>query len=330
LGVLANLAQFWRLTREVDISALRADFEQPVRVDVLGSEPHMAERLAGLLDPADTAVSLLDRDLAGDLRVGTLADWSETNRGRVDADAYILAIGRSLDPDARRAVSVISQGDAPVLLVHPRNTSDVVLVGVPEERVLSLTPDMPESVVRDQLVASLVAAAPHALLPLARRHPLIREAVAHHLILDAARVNAQFAAISNLPGLIPVVGNLFESVADLLILTKNQVLLVVKLGGLYGRDLELSQQLLVEVAPVVGGAFLWRTTARTLVGLLPGFLGIVPKTLVAYTGTYIVGHMANYYFRYGQEPPAEFVAQVRRDALQLARSSLARFTRKND
>jgi uncharacterized protein (DUF697 family) len=325
--VLANLAQFWRLTRELDIGALRADFEQPVRLDVLGSEPRLAEHLATLLDPADTAVSLLDRDLGGDLRVGTLAEWSDVNGGRVDADAYVLVIGRALDPDARRAISVISQGDAPVLLVQQqRDSPDVVLVGVPEERLLTLDQDMPEGVVRDRLVAALVQAAPRVLLPLARRHPLIREAVAEHLILDAARVNAQFAAVSNLPGLIPVIGNLFESVADLLVLTKNQVLLVIKLGGLYGRDLELSQQLLFELAPVVGGAFLWRTTARTLVTFLPPWLSVVPKTLVAYSGTYVVGHVANYYFRYGREPPAEFVAQVRRDALRLARDSLERLT----
>jgi uncharacterized protein (DUF697 family) len=328
--VLVNLGQFWRVTREIDVNALRADFERPVRLDVLGSEPRMAEQLANLLDPTDAAVSLLDRDLAGDIRVGTLEDWSNANRGKVDADAYIVTVGRGVDPEGRRALAAISQGKAPVLLVQPRDGSDVVVVGIPEERVLALAPDMPESVVRDRLVAALVRAAPGVVLPLARRHPLIREPVARHLILDASRVNAQFAAVSNVPGLVPVIGTMFEAVADLFVLTKNQVLLVLKLGGLYGRDLRFSQQLLMEIAPVVGSAFVWRTAARTLVGLLPALISALPKTAVAYMGTYVVGEMAHYYFRYGREPPADFARQVREDALRLARARLGRFMRKKE
>ncbi|MBV9356808.1 MAG: hypothetical protein JO023_14940 [Chloroflexi bacterium] len=327
--MLANIGQFWRLTREVDINAVRADFERPVRLDVLGSERALATRFASLLDPTDTVVNLLDRDLAGDIRVGTLADWVSSHRGRTDADAYMLVVGSQLEPEARRAISMITQGEAPVLLVQTDPNPDVVFVGVPQERLLTLGPDLSESQVRDRLVAGLMQMAPDTMLPLARRHPMIRDCVARHLVLDTSRVNAQFAAVSNLPGLIPIVGSVFESVADLLVLTKNQILLVLKLAGLYGRDVRLGHELIMEVGPVVGGAFVWRTAARTLVSFLPPLLGFVPKTLVAFTGTYIVGEMSSYYFRYGQEPPAEFVAQVRRDALRLARGPIERITRKS-
>jgi uncharacterized protein (DUF697 family) len=115
--------------------------------------------------------------------------------------------------------------------------------------------------------------------------------------------------------------------ADMLVLTKNQVLLLFKLGGLYGRDLRFSRELFFEVAPVVGGAFFWRTSARALVGLLPGIVGIVPKTLVAYVGTFVVGEIARYYFRYGRKPPPEVVRELSAEGARIARDALSRLRR---
>jgi uncharacterized protein (DUF697 family) len=123
------------------------------------------------------------------------------------------------------------------------------------------------------------------------------------------------------------VGGLVGDVADVLVLTKNQVLLLFKLAGLYGRDLEIGRQLLVEILPVVGGAFFWRTTARALVGLLPSMLALLPKTLVAYTGTYVVGQMARYYYHHGSKPPPDVVRQLRDDGARLAHATLSRFRR---
>jgi uncharacterized protein (DUF697 family) len=154
---------------------------------------------------------------------------------------------------------------------------------------------------------------------------LLREPVAEHLIRDTARVNAQFAAISSLPANLPLVGGLVGDVADVLVLTKNQVLLLFKLAGLYGRDLELGRRLLIEILPVVGGAFFWRTTARALVGLLPPLLGLLPKTVVAYTGTYVVGQIARYYYHHGHRPPPEIMRELRADGIRLAQATLARF-----
>jgi uncharacterized protein (DUF697 family) len=165
------------------------------------------------------------------------------------------------------------------------------------------------------------------MLSAGRRHPLLREPIADHLIRDTARVNAQFAAISSLPANLPLIGGLVGDMADVLVLTKNQVLLLFKLAGLYGRDLALGRQLIVEILPIVGGAFFWRTTARALVGLLPSLLGLLPKTLVAYTGTYVVGQMAHYYYRYGDRPPPELVRELRAEGARLARETLARFKR---
>jgi uncharacterized protein (DUF697 family) len=166
------------------------------------------------------------------------------------------------------------------------------------------------------------------MLSAGRRHPLLRESVADHLIRDASRVNAQFAALSSVPATIPLLGGVVGDMADMLVLTKNQVLLLFKLAGLYGRDLELGRTLLVEIMPVVGSAFVWRSTARVLVGMLPSLLGMVPKTLVAYTGTYVVGQTARYYYRIGRQPPPEFALELREEAARLGRQTLARLHRR--
>jgi uncharacterized protein (DUF697 family) len=195
---------------------------------------------------------------------------------------------------------------------------------VPDDRIVSLEPGMGDDEARDRLFTTLVRCAPEVLLAAGRRHPLLREPVAEHLIRDTSRVNAQFAAISSIPANIPLVGGLVGDMADILVLTKNQVLLLFKLAGLYGRDLTLGRQLLVEITPVVGGAFVWRSAARTLLGLVPGLLGMLPKTMVAYSGTYVVGQMARYYYRYGRKPPPGFAQELREESLRIARDALSR------
>jgi uncharacterized protein (DUF697 family) len=312
--VIGNLTQFWRLTRELDIAALRSDFERAASLGILGSSMAAAERVARLIDPHGE----LDSE-----RLGVLgADRPP------DADVYVVAIDQtSLDQAARRALNQLSLEDTPLLLARLDEAAEFLVLGVPEERVVQLSPGDPDSVMRDRLLAALVRSAPEAMLPLGRRYPVLREAVARHLIRDTARANAQFAALSSLPASIPLVGGLVGDMADMLVLTKNQVLLLFKLAGLYGRDLSLGRDLITEVLPVVGGGFVWRSTARALVGLLPTALSLLPKTVVAYTGTYVVGETARYYYEHGRRPPREHVRQLQAEGQRLAQSVLARLRR---
>ena len=311
--MIGNIAQFWRLTRELDVGGLRDRFERPVSLRVLGSDPSVAQRVARLIEP-DPA--------AGEVSAGVLGELS-----RERADLYIAAIAGALEPDARRALSDLSVSETPLVLVQSSGAEGMLVVGIPEDRVLTLGATDSDNEARERLFKALVHAAPEVMLSAGRRHPLLREPVAEHLIRDTSRVNAQFAALSSLPANLPLVGGLVGDMADVLVLTKNQLLLLFKLAGLYGRDLALGRQLLAEIVPVVGGAFLWRTTARALVGLLPSLLGVVPKTVVAYSGTYVVGQMARYYYHYGDKPPPELVKDLRAEGTRLARETLGRLRR---
>jgi uncharacterized protein (DUF697 family) len=311
--VIGNLTQFWRLTRELDVQGLRASFERPVSLRVVGSDLWLAQRVARLIEP--------DPD-ASEVTAGLLGASSHDR-----ADVYIVAIGSPLEPNARRDLSDLSVSETPLIVVRADGAEDTIL-GIPEDRVCTLGPAEGDDVVRDRLFRVLVLAAPEVMLSAGRRHPLLREPVAEHLIRDTSRVNAQFAALSSLPANIPLIGGLVGDMADVLVLTKNQVLLLFKLAGLYGRDLELGGQLIAEVMPVVGGAFVWRSAARALVGLLPSVLGLFPKTLVAYTGTYVVGQSARYYYRFGRKPPPEFMRELRTESSRLARETLSRLQRR--
>ena len=308
--MIGNITQFWRITRELDIGGLRDALDRPVKLRVLGSDPAIAERVARLIEPDP---------MAGEVTPGVLGAL-----GRERADTYIVAIDGPLDADARRTLNDLSVSEVPLILIQSEDAAGMLVLGVPEERKLTIGRAEADYEVRERLFRALVIAAPDVMLAAARRHPLLREPVAEHLIRDTSRVNAQFAALSSLPANIPLVGGLVGDMADMLVLTKNQVLLLFKLAGLYGRDLALGRQLIVEVLPVVGGAFVWRTTARALVGLLPTLLGVVPKTLVAYTGTYVVGQSARYYYRFGRKPPPEVMRQLRQQGADLARGALAR------
>jgi uncharacterized protein (DUF697 family) len=311
--VIGNIAQFWRLTRELDVAALRESFERLVSLRVLGSDLAAAHRVARLIEP-DPAL--------GEVSVGVLG---ETSRER--ADVYVVAIAGPLESEARRVLSDLSVSETPLVLVQSEAAAGLLVLGIPDDRMITLGEATADDGARELLFKALVRAAPEVMLSAGRRHPLLREPVAEHLIRDTARVNAQFAAVSSLPANLPLIGGLVGDMADLIVLTKNQVLLLFKLAGLYGRDLALGRQLIVEVMPVVGGAFVWRTTARALVGLLPSLLGLLPKTLVAYSGTYVVGQMARYYYHYGHKPPPELVRDLRDESIRLAKETLSRLKR---
>jgi uncharacterized protein (DUF697 family) len=312
--LIANISQFWRITRELDIHSLRESFERPVSLRVLGSDQAIADRVARLIEPDPEA---------GEVTAAVLGSQS-----REQADAYVVAISGPLDADARRVLSDLSVGDAPLLVVQSEDAEGLLVLGIPDERIITLGAAEPDEEARDRLFRALVQAAPEVILSAGRRHPLLREPIAEHLIFDTSRVNAQFAALASLPATLPFFGGIVGDVADTIVLTKNQVLLLFKLAGLYGRDVQFGPELIIELLPVVGGAFFWRTTARALVGLLPPLLGLLPKTAVAYTGTFVVGHTARYYYRFGKLPPPEIAHELRQEAHRLAEATLARLPRR--
>src|SRR5215216_3801357 len=152
-----------------------------------------------------------------------------------------------------------------------------------------------------------------------RALPVFRAAAAKQVIDETSAANAQFSLVSNLPAILPVIGNLAAAGADFIVLTKNQVMMLYKLAAVFGRDLRDQRTILQDVLPVVGAGLLWRTVARQAVTWLPFAAGTIPKLAIAYMGTMAVGRAAEYYYRTGLKPTRSQVDQFVRQAAELLR-----------
>ncbi|MBI4492671.1 MAG: hypothetical protein HY690_07760 [Chloroflexi bacterium] len=320
--MISNITQFWRIVRELNLDELERELRRPLAIRVSGSDAALLERAAGVLFPAREAA--VQRVLLPEQAVAGVADL----------ELLVLPAGRRATAQEVSAAHVLATRGAPVVLIvaaeQPLALADETpladLPGFPAEQV-AMVDLRDEAAARDRLVEAIVDAAPQVRLALARQHPVFREAVADRLVRETSGANAQFALFSSLPAYVPLLGGLVGDVADMMVLTKNQALLLFKLAGIYGRDPSARTRLLAEILPVVGGAFLWRSLARSLIGLLPTFVSAVPKTAVAFVGTYLVGEIARYYYDYGQRPPPATVQRFREEGLRLFRSAMGRLRR---
>jgi uncharacterized protein (DUF697 family) len=163
-------------------------------------------------------------------------------------------------------------------------------------------------------------------LAAAARLPALRAAYTHELIGGACFSNASYALASGLPQQIPLLSLPFAA-ADILVLTKNQAMMVYKLALAHGASPDL-QARLTELMPVVGGGFVWRQLARTLMSLIPVW-GLLPKVAIAYAGTYATGVLAERWYSSGELIAGERLKQLGEQALDYgrdqARDMVARF-----
>ena len=183
------------------------------------------------------------------------------------------------------------------------------------EIAAALVPEIVERLPVDQRVAA------------ARRLPGLREVAARMVIADTSFSNASYALTSALPELIPVL-NLPLNAADMLVLTKNQALMVYRIGLAFGAPADFQAQMR-EIMPVIGGGFFWRQMARQLIGLVPGF-GLVPKVAVAYGGTYATGQAAALWFSRGEVLSRGALRRLYQQAMQLGRQRAAELLKRRD
>jgi uncharacterized protein (DUF697 family) len=149
----------------------------------------------------------------------------------------------------------------------------------------------------DSALAKIATRHAERRIALAAAVPAFRLIVASQLSHDRAFENSRYAALSALPGVIPLTDWLLpaSSAADLWVLTKNQITLLLEVAACFGKPPDVRARV-KELLPVVGNAFGWRAIARELIGLVPGGVGIVVKAAIAYAGTYSVGKAAAYYY----------------------------------
>lgn len=310
---------FWDALREINPSELRAEIEQPVTVGFFGRPGSGRRSLSRALLGVDAAelpgrgVSINEVDTAAVAAAGAL-----------DV-AYLLVDATEPDwaPERRIAAQLGTRGHPFFIVLTHADQLPSPSQGAPALRTQFPThpPELMAVVdarnadeVRAKLLGRLLQTIPGLRLALAHRFPALRRSISEDLIRETSRVNAQFALMSSLPALIPVLGMFLGGMADMLVLTKNQAMLVFKLAAIHGRDIDDRIGILKEIMPVVGSAFLWRTAARTAIGFAPAPIAALPKAAVAFLGTYTVGQAARYYYERGDAPPPEIIREFQAEA----------------
>ena len=312
-----DLGNIWSTLREVDVSVIRNEAEQLFAITCIG---HTAA-----LDAVDRLLHTGDDryGLAGINPIESIPFEQAANRIAALRTATIVIIAldarQPITPLEANALAQVEQASQPALLVLTFGTALAAGANLPRALTTSAVAlDDPAALdaagklgdaVFDRLPADLRLAA-------ARRLPGLRIPYARELVNSSSLTNATYAIGTALPEQIPVL-NVPFALADVIVLTKNQAVMVYRLALAYGAKPDF-QERIVEVAPVIGGGFLWRQLARTVVSLVPVW-GIIPKVAIAYGGTYATGVAAWGWFARGDVLSADRIRKITDEAMAIGR-----------
>lgn len=304
--------------REVDVNAIRDEADRFMTIGCVGPES-VLDKLTDLLYngpdryhlAGPEALELIPSEQASQ-RVGALTN----------ADLFVYAIDTReplTDADVQ-AFTLVDRLPVPYIVV-------LMYGGVPAaggatlprmamaNAVVIQSPDALDAA--DKLATTLLERLPSELhLPAARKLAGLRPAYAKSLVNSTSFTNATYSLASGLPEQIPIVSVPFAA-ADLLVLTKNQAIMVYRLALAHGAPPDF-QARIREVLPVVGGAFLWRQAARTLIGLIPVW-GLLPKVAIAYAGTYTTGVAAWRWYSNGELMSGDQLKRLTQEAMRQGR-----------
>ena len=323
MGLLRSGMGMFNLLREINLGQIRHEADQPFTLRVLG-DGGRALRLAEALSAAPGKAGVHPW-----LRVEPLADAAAAASlaGPATGEGFCVALlcldGLEPDAAARAAQSRLRAVGVPVLTVaEDAEAATRVGAGVPraDNRVRVAVPP-------GLAPAPLVARVAPALLPLlppddgtrvalARQLPALRSAVIASLTDATARANAVYAATTGLAEWVPVL-NVPLNAADVVVLTKNQLIMAYKIALAAGKQGQ-PRDVVGEIVSVIGGGLLFRQVARELIGLIP-VIGIVPKVAVAFAGTRVIGAVVERWALEGRRIEADEVRALLTEAKAGAR-----------
>jgi len=182
---------------------------------------------------------------------------------------------------------------------------------------------------RGRFFPHLVECASGVEIAVGRNLPALRDTVAAKLTRDAANNSLKIALASAVVDHIPLAGVVLGALAsagDMVAITGIQVMLMVHIEAVYGRDPDMQRAW--QLLPVIGGGFGWRALARELAGFVP-VAGIAIKGAIAYAGTIVVGEGVTFFHEHGREmtkgQASALYERTKDDALRFARELLAKF-----
>lgn len=174
---------------------------------------------------------------------------------------------------------------------------------------------------------------PEWRMALARNFPALRKSVGDFLVNQTSVVNAEFSLLTGITAAFPITGVLLpvNALSDIVVLTKNQAMLALRLAAIYDLPVDYVKRS-KELAPILGNAFGWRAIAREIVGMIP-VGGMAAKAMIAYAGTATIGRAAQVYYETGENLSREQLKRIYRSAYIASRAKVqqmsARLRRKS-
>lgn len=283
LGMLGTVRSMVSILREMSFDDVRNDAERAPKMLVLAPSEDHARTFTDLLTGERTAGTA---DARGEVPPASdLRSYEAVVVQGADATSRADRLRSELDAKEGGGAVFVSDGDVPAEAKQLNELRQRMMQRLPER-------------------APAFGRAFHAFRP----------AAAKSVIDETAKANAQFALVSNIPAVVPLVGGLMAASADFLVLTKNQLMLLYKVAAIHGRDLSDQFAILREMVPVVGAGLAWRTVAREVASFFPFAAGTIPKVAVAYAGTLSVGRAADYYYRFGHKPDRDQMKEFYKQA----------------
>jgi len=285
---LKDLSLIWQNIREVDLRPIRDAALLEVKIGLVGEPGAGRHTLADQmrLDPARAGVQTRTP-----MAIVPLNDAEKVG----GADLIIVMVDATRSEYQREQALVGAWTDKGKKVLVFFNKYDLLQegqvvgqwVGWQAAKVLYGSALDVDFLKREFVPAVLELVPAERYMALGRQFPIFRIPIARDLIGDTCFSNTAYAVSTGVAEIVPVL-DLPLNVTDMIILTKSQAFLAYRLGLLLGFSTRW-QDYVAEFGSVIGGGFIWRQLARSLVGLIPVW-GIVPKVAVSYAGTYVVGN----------------------------------------
>ena len=316
---MSTIGSILGVLREVDVRPIRAAAEAPFVLAFLSQDLPLTEHLVSLLYQGLRQYGIPATRVCGAFQLGAL-----DSPQRMDIAVIVTREDRDNTAELKllrelEQVGVRAPARAPVrtlvcLIADPAKPPPLRHHWLPAGLVVLNAPDglIDDADATRQLVVGIRGLRAVDDLALARHLPAFRESVSRGTIDDTAIANAVYSFGSGILELNPV-ADVPLNVADIVVLTKNQALMAYKIALAMGLPADF-RQVMPQLATVVGSGFLLRQTARSLVGLIPGF-GLVPKVGVAFAGTYATGEVIHRWCAYGERVNAGAVRELYAAAL---------------
>jgi uncharacterized protein (DUF697 family) len=302
-----KLANIWRIIRDIDLEAIRRDALAPFELLVAADDLEDARRVHRLLHPGEPHpwVSTMR---AADVQEG------ET----VPLATVLVTRTQELSPSLGRVRTIVRTRNGPVLTIRVGATGPAASASDAGEQARVAVMSLDDPAAADAIATALLGLVrADERLALGRQLPSLRPALFQILTQETAQANASFALTTGLAETVPVLTAPLN-LGDIVILTKNQLLLGyrIALGG--GRDGE-PRAMIAEIVGVLGGGVLFRQIAREMIGLIP-VAGIPLKVAVAYSGTWAIGRALAIWVTEGRRVTSETIQQMSKEAMARGRA----------